>query len=53
MAPVQTITVLPRYSPLLPTNFFTGPLKSQAVMVSLTRSQPNFLHCSVMGATSS
>ena len=53
MAPVQRMTDFARYSPRLPTSFLTGPEKSQALMVSLTRSQPNFMHCSLMGAMSS
>ena len=53
MAPVQRMTVRPRYSPRLPTSFLTSPSSSQAEMVSPTRLQPNFMHCSLMGAMSS
>ena len=53
MAPVHMMTDFARYSPRFPTSFLTGPEKSQALMVSLTRSQPNFMHWALMGAISS
>ena len=49
-APVARMTVLARYSPLLPTSFFTSPCSSTLLITSEQRSAPNFLACSVIRA---
>ena len=49
-APVATMTALALYSFLALLRTFTSPSSSTLMMVSLARSAPNFLACSVIRA---